>query len=99
MKKFELVSIDDHWKSLGWTSDPHCHEWQHGTHIDSLPRFAPMKKFEVTWRFASGYEMKRTSMVLARDSKHAQERVWMLHVDTSQLRRKIEFISVEEVAA
>jgi hypothetical protein len=31
------VAIDDHWKSLDRYSDPHCHEWQHGAHIDSLP--------------------------------------------------------------
>jgi hypothetical protein len=31
------VPIDDHWKSLDRHSDPHCHEWQHGAHIDSMP--------------------------------------------------------------
>ena len=58
-----------------------------------------VKRWEVVWRFVSGYEMARTSMVIAKDRKHAQERVWMLHVETSQLRNKIDFISVEEVTA
>jgi hypothetical protein len=37
----ELVAIDDHWKSLGYHSDPHCHTWQYGTHIDSMPKQSP----------------------------------------------------------
>ena len=32
------VPIDNHWKSLGSGSDLHCHEWQHGAHIESLPK-------------------------------------------------------------
>ena len=36
--KNQLVAIDDHWKSLGNDSDPHCHTWQCGTHIYSLPK-------------------------------------------------------------
>ena len=31
------VAVDDHWKSLDERCDAHCHEWQHGPHIDSLP--------------------------------------------------------------
>jgi hypothetical protein len=56
-----------------------------------------IKRFRVTWQFAHGYEMVRTSYVLARDRKHAQERVWQLHVETTGLRNKIEFFAIDEV--
>ena len=56
-----------------------------------------MKRFAVRWRFGGGYESDRTSMVLARDEEHAKKQVWMNHVDVSELRKKIEFISVEEI--
>jgi hypothetical protein len=55
-----------------------------------------MKRFKVRWVFAEGLEMARTSFVLARDKRHAKERIWMNHVEPSQLRHKIRFISVEE---
>jgi hypothetical protein len=32
-----LIAVDNPWKSLGHYSDPHCHTWQRGRHIDSLP--------------------------------------------------------------
>ena len=34
----KMVPLDDHWKSADSFSDPHCHEWQHGAHIDSMPK-------------------------------------------------------------
>jgi len=40
------VATDDHWKSLGSGCDWHCHEWQKGTHIDSLPVEAPLELIE-----------------------------------------------------
>lgn len=32
------IAVDNHWKSLGRSSDPNCHEWQRGHHIDTLAR-------------------------------------------------------------
>lgn len=56
-----------------------------------------MRRFTVTWQFASGYEMPRVSWVMAQDRKQAEQRVWLLHVEmSSQLRSKIEFLSVKE---
>ena len=56
-----------------------------------------MKRFAVRWKFKNGYEQARTSLVLARGQEHAKERVWVNHVEVSELRREIEFISIEEV--
>jgi hypothetical protein len=41
-----LVAIDDHWKSLDRHSDPHCHTWQTGRHIDTLARDGPERPRE-----------------------------------------------------
>jgi hypothetical protein len=56
-----------------------------------------MKMFEVRWQFVGGFEMPRMSLVRARDHKHAEEKIWLNHIEVSQLRNKIEFISVKEV--
>jgi hypothetical protein len=40
-KNLPVPLVKNSLESLGRASDPHCHEWQHGTHIDSLPREQP----------------------------------------------------------
>jgi hypothetical protein len=32
------IAVDNPWKSLGEFSDPHCHQWQRGHHIDTLAK-------------------------------------------------------------
>lgn len=39
------VAVDNHWKSLGPTSDPSCHEWQRGHHIDTLAKDSVLQQF------------------------------------------------------
>lgn len=57
-----------------------------------------MKQFEVRWRFwTDPGNWQRIAMVVARDRMHAEERVWLHHVSASQLRNRIEFVSVEEM--
>ena len=36
-----LVAIDNHWKSHSYYQAEHCHKWQHGSHIDSMPTQGP----------------------------------------------------------
>ena len=56
-----------------------------------------MKLFRVQWQFADILGSAQTSEVVARDAKHAKDRIWMNHVQPSQLRHQIRFISVKEI--
>jgi hypothetical protein len=60
-------------------------------------RRPPMKRWKVRWKFTGGYELERESFVLARDEMGAKEKIWRNHVEPSQLRKSIVYVSVEEV--
>jgi hypothetical protein len=55
-----------------------------------------MSRYMVVWRFVGSDGPPRASLVVASDKKHAEEMVWRYHVEPSDLRRKIQFISIEQ---
>lgn len=52
-----------------------------------------MRHYRVRWRFLG--ETEQITVVLANDRRHAEEMIWLFHVEPSQLRKTIKFVSIE----